>query len=101
MGGAEEVCEKQKQKLFDVLNKDYVSSEDEGEDDDGRKVFVVRKLAWRSDKLNNWMVKLDQMYNEKHLHKRGKDQTIKRVSGPDSSRTEPEKCPKFAKKHTA
>ena len=76
-----------------------MSSEDEGSDDEGRKLFIVRELVWRNEKVTQVFKQLDRYYETNMQKKRGRDQTMKRKIGNPSQREAPSNAPKFALKH--
>ena len=81
--------EQKKEKIKKIIQKEYVSSEEEGSDEEGRKMFLVKQPRWRSDKVSGMFQKLDEIFETEIQKKRGKDQTIPRNPGPVSERPQP------------
>ena len=77
-----------------------MSSEDEMENDDGTREFVVRPLPWISNKLRATISQLDAKYEESQ-NKRSKNQTVRRREGEPSTRAAPANAPIFAVKTPA
>lgn len=88
------MSDKCRKKLNSVLTKEYMSSEDESEDDEGRKVFTIRQLPWRSDKISRVFNCLDADYMDS-CTKRSRDFMIKRVMGANSTRSPPKNAPSY------
>ena len=74
-----------------------MSSEEESEKDDGSRVFLVRPLPWRSEKVNQSFAALDE-HHKTRQNKRSKHQTTPRAEGRDSTRQAPPNTPPFALK---
>ena len=82
---------------MEVLGKDYMSSEDEIDDDDGGRLIVVRPLTWMSPKLRTTIRMIDNKYAESQ-NKRSRNQTARRREGDPSTRAAPANAPAFAVK---
>ena len=95
---AQNLAEKKKSRICKVINKDYVSSEDELVNEDGR-VFAIRPLPWRSTKLISIFEQLDSYHKDKLQNQRGANQTVKRITGENSEKVSPEGAPHWAVKH--
>lgn len=89
-----EIRDSQKDKVHRILTHEYMSSEEEEENEEGR-VFVVHPLAFRSQKLVDTFKRLDNVYKET-LNKRSKNQTVKRIQGRASTRVAPTDAPSYA-----
>ena len=74
-------------KIRKVLTMDYMSSEDEGEED-GNDFFVVRHLPWESERLASIKKVLDTKW-ERSRSKRSRRQSLPRVVGNPSNRPIP------------
>ena len=67
--------ENTREKLEQILTKDYMSSEDDGEsDDDSPHYYIRRPLQWRSDQVSNTFFTLDRFYKDKIQTKRSRKQ---------------------------
>ena len=87
---------KRKERIVQVLRKEYMSSEEEDENEDRKKIFIKRPKSWRSEKVNKIFNSLDVYFDDKLLNKRGKDQTIIRRVGEPSASQPPENAPNWA-----
>ena len=76
--------EKDREKWKKVLVADLISSDESGTDD-GKSVFIVSELQWRSDKVNSFFKKLDDAYNSKKSEQAVR-QTKKRICKDNPSR---------------
>ena len=88
----------EKGKIAEVLNNDYMSSEESGDESDlEQQQLCVKTLSWESKELKKAKRKLDDLYSKrqsKHSQRRVK----KRVRGTEKDflRPKPEDCPKWA-----
>ena len=73
----------------------YEGSEDEGSDDVGGRLFIVRPLVWRNEKVTKVFKQVDNYYEKNIQKKRGRDQTVKRRTGLPSQRKAPSNAPNF------
>ena len=90
-----------KERARQVMTVDYmsseestVSSEDEIEAGDGRKL-VCRTLPWRSEEATGLMQALDRKYLRRQTPQ-GQQMTCERVEGKRSSRPQPATIPEWA-----
>lgn len=86
-----------KEKIKKIIQKKYVSSEEEGSDDEGQKIFLVKQPRWQIDKVSGMFQKLDEIF-ETIQKKHGRDQTIPRRLGPVSEGPQPLNAPNFSLK---
>ena len=93
-----DVDAQKREKIKKIIQKEYVSSEEEGSDNEGRKIFLVKQPRWRSDKVSGMFQKLEEIFETEIQKKRGRDQTIPRKPGPVSQRPQPPNAPKFSLK---
>ena len=82
-----------KEKIQKTIEREYVSSEEEGSDDEGQKIFLVKQPRWHSDKVSGIFQKLDEIFETEIQKKRGTDQTIPRKPGPVSDVNMKEQSP--------
>ena len=86
------LSESQKELWLKVLTKDFMSSEESGEEDIGndttRRVLFIKQLKWRSSGVNRFFNKLDQKL-DKAKSEHAKQQTLPRVLGHFSCRSKP------------
>lgn len=78
------ITEELKVKALAVLNLNFMSSEEERDDD-----FEVRPIRWRSQACDNLFQELDKT-GESLMSPKARRQTSKRTMGPFSSRECPE-----------
>ena len=78
--------EEQRRRWSDVLQPDFMSSED-SDVDGGNEMLVVRCLIWHSPQVDQLLKKLDRCFLEKKPLARR--QTKRRVVGPPSDRPVP------------
>ena len=78
-----------KEKMKKIIQKEYVSSEEEGSDDEGQKIFLVKQPRWQSDIVSGMFQKLDEIFETEIQKKHGRDQTIPRKLGPVSEGPQP------------
>lgn len=81
----------------------YISSEESGSDheeensaEETRKLFIVRKLPWRSNFLNEWFEELDKRAKTRRENRACGAVFVTRRKGPDSERKQPEDAPEWA-----
>ena len=91
-----DVDEQKREKIKKIIQKEYVSNEEEGSDDEGRKKFLVKQPRWRSDKVSGMFQ--EEIFETEIQKKRGRDQTIPRKPGPVSKRPQLPNAPKFSLK---
>ncbi|XP_057311323.1 uncharacterized protein LOC130649321 [Hydractinia symbiolongicarpus] len=91
---AMDLPEEKKAKILKVLGVQYMSSEEEIDDNNGR-YFTVHPLPWKCKKLNSTFKKLDARHQE-NQNKRSKNQTVRREEGRPSERNQPPDAPSFA-----
>ena len=91
-----DVDEQKKEKIKKIIQKEYVSNEQEGSNDEGQKIFLTKHPRWRSDKVSGTFQKLDEIFETEIQKKRGRDQTILRKPEPVSERPQPLNAPKFS-----
>ena len=60
-----DVDEHKKGKIKKIIQKEYVSSEKEGSDNEERKIFLVKQPRWRSDKVSGMFQNLDEIFEKK------------------------------------
>lgn len=78
----------EKRKLGALLEPEFMSSEDSDVDDEGKKIFLLRPLPWRSDRANAFIEALDKKVISK-ASARSKQMRYTRVSGLASDRPKP------------
>ena len=78
-----------------MLNWNYMSSEEEGEDEEGSRIFIVHRPSYRHRRVNTAYQKMDTEYFA-HRSKKSKNQMVKRVEGALSIKKPPKNIPKFA-----
>jgi len=71
-----------------ALCPEMMSSEDEQEDDEGHRFFLVHKPNFRHRRFLKLLQIIDKAYDE-NCSKRSKEQTIVRRVGPNSNRSPP------------
>ena len=75
-----------------IMTKDFMSSEESGEEelDDGekRQVLLIKPLRWRAVKVNRFFQKMDSKM-AKYKTKQAKQQTLPRMIGSYSTRSQP------------
>ena len=81
-----------------VLIPEMISSDESDKDEQGKSIFSVKELRWRSDRVNNFFNKLDDS-----LDKRKSEQAIRqsnaRIRGRKvSTRPSPVSAPKWSMK---
>ena len=90
------ISEDKKKKVEDAFVTEMMSSEEseEDEEEDGSKsvLFIIRPLPWRSDKVTELFLSLDQKYTKKQS-KKSTQMTLKRYQGDDSTRSVPTNVP--------
>lgn len=89
-----DLTEEKKTKVLKVLGVQYMSSEEDIDDDDGR-YFIVHPLPWRCKKLNSTFKKFVARHKE-NQNKRSNNQTMRRKVGQPSERNPPPDAPSFA-----
>lgn len=92
MARSKSVSDSQKEVWSKVLNKEFISSEESGEEEVGegetRKVIFVKPLRWRSEKVDRFFRKMDGRL-DKAKSSQAKQQTLPRVVGRYSTRPRP------------
>ena len=79
-----------------VLTSELISSDESEVDDDDKAVLVVKKLAWRSDRVTNFFAKLDSAHEDRKSEQ-AKRQTKPRIhKGIVSTREAPAHLPSWA-----
>ena len=90
-----DVDEQKKEKIKKIIQKEYASSEEEGSDNEGGKICLVKQHRRWSDKVSGKFQKLDEIFETEIQKKRARDQTIPRKPGPVSIRPQPLNAPRF------
>ena len=78
------LSEEQKAKWLKVMQNEYMSSEESGDDD----TIVVHPIGWRSEYVNKMFQRIDAYCSSKKSSQ-ARRQTKKRVTGSISSRPKP------------
>ncbi|XP_066927917.1 uncharacterized protein [Clytia hemisphaerica] len=78
-----------------ILVPELMSSEDEEEDGE-EKMFITRKLTWRSEGVDSCLSKLDEIHKQSQS-KHARYRAFKRNPGPPSLRPEPVWSPEMEK----
>lgn len=76
-----------KEKWNKVLTKDFISSEESGEEDD---VIVVKPLMWRAEKVTRFFQKLDDLSTSKKTSQAKRQCKARIISNEYSERVQPE-----------
>ena len=91
----------EKEKIFNILTLDYMSSEDTGSESGSglematrHKVFLSRPLLWRSTEANNIMESLDRKTTRRRSD-RAKEMCRTRRVGLPSDRAAPDEASSF------
>ena len=85
------LTEAQKDLWKKVVTKEFMSSEESGEENDGgeaRPVIYVKVLPWRASKVGRFLRTLDHKAT-KNKSRQSKQQTLPRVVGQYSTRSKP------------
>ena len=84
--------EEDKTKYLSALTPEMVSSEDEHEDENGSRYFMVHQSKFRTKKFRKLLKIIDDAYS-KNSSQRSKDQLIRREIGAPSKRPPPKVLP--------
>ena len=85
------VSDAQRDALLKIMNKDFMSSEESGEeilDGERKSVIQVRPLPWRASHLQRILKQLDRKM-DRRKSKQSRQQTLPRVVGSVSTRSRP------------
>ena len=85
------VSDAQRDALLKIMTKDFMSSEESGEeivDGEKRAVIQVKPLLWRATHLHRILKQLDRR-TEKRKSKQSRQQTLPRVVGSVTTRRRP------------
>ena len=91
------MSQEQKKKWMACLVPELMSSE-ESEGEDEQSEFIVHPLVWRSDKVTNFLHKLDHK-KQTSTSQRSKRMTMKRTVGLPSDRLLPASLPDWMVKN--
>lgn len=72
------VNEHQKAKLMAVLSPEFISSEESNDDSENDEVYLVRSIPWRSAKVDDFFVQLDDQI-QRSMSKQSKRQQKRRI----------------------
>lgn len=85
------LTEAQRETWKKVVTKDFMSSEESGEEnvgDGARQVIFIKVLPWRAPKVNRFFKTLDHKAS-KNKSRQSRQQTLPRVVGRYSNRSKP------------
>ena len=85
------VSDAQRDALLKIMSKDFMSSEESGEeilDGERKSVIQVRPLPWRASCLQRILKQLDRKM-DRRKSKQSRQQTLPRVVGSVSTRSRP------------
>ena len=81
-----------KKKWKPALIPELMSSKESDDSDDGNASFTVHPILWRSDKVNNFLYRLDQKKSNNSTQ-RSRRMSLKRKVGFPSDRLPPASLP--------
>ncbi|XP_065892713.1 uncharacterized protein [Dysidea avara] len=91
-------AEEDRKKREKVLIPEMISSDESDHDEQGKSVFSVKELRWRSDRVNNFFVKLDDSVDKRKLDQAIRQSKARKRGKKVSTRSPPISAPKWSLK---